>query len=257
MPRVVPSEIVRIIDGYFPAWAPAAARPTVQLGIDQTGQTSAILALINKLPDELLPLSPQVYAEFIAAVEILRSKNELTSARFAGVTFSGEPIWRLRHILHDCPDYAATVHASDLTFIRDRSLRADLRRDITEAYQSLYEGRWKSSTVLAGSVIEALLVWKLSTATATRRQAAISLAIPNPVNRPTGAPARWSFWQLITVAAQTGFITPETSTQLQLAKDYRNLIHPGRAQRKGQRCGKDTVLGSLSGVERTIQDLQR
>jgi hypothetical protein len=61
---------------------------------------------------------------------------------------------------------------------------------------------------------------------------------------------------LIEVAAVAPVITKKTAEQIRLAKDFRNLIHPGVTSRTGERCGKDTALGALSGVERVIRDVK-
>ena len=48
---------------------------------------------------------------------------------------------------------------TELVFIPDAGLREGLRLDISTANQALANGEWKAATVLAGSVVEALLLW--------------------------------------------------------------------------------------------------
>jgi hypothetical protein len=91
---------------------------------------------------------------------------------------------------------------------------------------------------------------------APARDAAVVVAIPNAKKRPKGVPERWLLWQLIAVAKQVPLCTADTIQQLELTQNYRNLIHPGRAIRSGERCGKDTALGALSGLERIIREAQ-
>ncbi|MCI1909012.1 MAG: hypothetical protein LKI99_04780 [Acetobacter fabarum] len=42
-----------------------------------------------------------------------------------------------------------------------------------------------------------------------------------------------------------------------IAKDFRNLIHPGRAQRLGQVCDRATALTALAAVESIARDLSK
>jgi hypothetical protein len=50
-------------------------------------------------------------------------------------------------------------------------------------------------------------------------------------------------------------IKADTRTQARLAKDYRNLIHPGRAARLTQKCDRGTALVTVAAVELVIRDL--
>jgi hypothetical protein len=258
MPQMVPSEIVRIIDRFFP-WAAKTQKPRTgeaKLGDNETGRVSAIIALIDRLPQEVLMLSPQAYAEFIADVEMLRSKARRAAERGSGHPYSGEPVWNLRNALRKCPDAAATAATHELKFLNPEDFREDVRRDLSEAYQALNEARWKAATVLAGAVIEALLVWRLSKVPTPARQTAVAAAFPNPKKQPAAILEDWHLGQLIGVAAAVPMLLkPGTVTQIRLAQDYRNLIHPGAALRRKELCGKDTALGALSGVERVIQDV--
>jgi hypothetical protein len=256
MPSVVPSEIVRLVDRFF-AFAAKGTAPTERVGISQIGRLNAVIALIDRLPPELLVMAPDAYAEFVAALEMLRGKTAIAGTRGTGYDFNAEPVWRLRHRLAACPDAAPTRVANDLRFLRSRAPRDELRRDLTEAYQSLNDGRYKASTVLAGAVLEALLVWKLSLVPAPARAAALESLFSDPRRRPSNSPESWSFAQLIDVIAHLKLVTDDTIKQVRLAKDYRNLIHPGRAIRKGQRCGKDTALGALAGAERLIAEFSK
>jgi hypothetical protein len=44
-------------------------------------------------------------------------------------------------------------------------------------------------------------------------------------------------------------------TQADLARDFRNLIHPGRAQRTGADCDRGTALTALAAIELVVRDL--
>jgi hypothetical protein len=47
----------------------------------------------------------------------------------------------------------------------------------------------------------------------------------------------------------------DTAQQARLGKDFRNLIHPGRASRLGKICDRGTALSALAAVEHVVRDL--
>jgi hypothetical protein len=95
---------------------------------------------------------------------------------------------------------------------------------MSSAAEALDRSDFKASTVLAGSAIEALLLWSLQDAGQTGPVAAMT-------TRPRGSPEGWELYQLIEATELLGLIKPETATQCSQARDFRNLIHPGRSQR--------------------------
>jgi hypothetical protein len=60
--------------------------------------------------------------------------------------------------------------------------------------------------------------------------------------KPSSNPERWNLIELIEVALQLGLINSEAATQARLGKDFRNLIHPGRALRLGQVYDRATAF---------------
>jgi hypothetical protein len=99
-------------------------------------------------------------------------------------------------------------------------------------------------------VVEALLLWALQQAIPSDLQTAISSAVtkstlPRP---PQGSPERWDRSEYIAVAEELPRIDTNTAMQARLAKDFRNLIHPGRAQRLTQVCDRGTALAALAAL---------
>jgi hypothetical protein len=132
MPRIVPSEVVRYIDEAFD-FAAAPSEPSVKLGLLQIGRLSAIGALIDRIPDELLTLPPKEYADLIGQLATLKGATAAALEHGTAYQFKGKHIWRLRHLLAQCVDEAPAIRTSALRFIRPKDFREDLRRDITEA----------------------------------------------------------------------------------------------------------------------------
>jgi hypothetical protein len=75
------------------------------------------------------------------------------------------------------------------------------------------------------------------------------------IGQPSADLERWDLHDYIEVAAELAVINPDTATQSRLAKDYRNLIHPGRTLRLGQKCDRATALSAVAGVEYVVRDL--
>jgi hypothetical protein len=72
-PRVVPSEIVSVIDRSFP-WAAQASGMRSSGGPDfvQVFALSGVVELLDRLPDELLIFDEQAFAMFLVARAALR-----------------------------------------------------------------------------------------------------------------------------------------------------------------------------------------
>jgi hypothetical protein len=68
-------------------------------------------------------------------------------------------------------------------------------------------------------------------------------------------PNRWDFDGFIKVASSFGLIKAETEKQADLAREFRNLIHPGRSTRLAKVCDRGTALSALAAVELIVRDL--
>jgi hypothetical protein len=62
--------------------------------------------------------------------------------------------------------------------------------------------------------------------------------------------------QLIAEAVKRKLLSDDGASQARLAKDARNLMHPGRASRTGSECSKATSLTALAGVYRLADEFK-
>ena len=161
-----------------------------------------------------------------------------------------------------CPDEAPSPQITALVFITDGALRESIRLDISAAHRNHGEGEWKGATVPAGSGAEALLLWALQGQEQKKSgtlAAAVAALLANKTLRHDPGPnpegRDWSLHQYVEVAAHLRLIKDDTATLVRLTKDFRNLIHPGRAARAGQKCDRSTALGALAAVEAVARDL--
>jgi hypothetical protein len=73
--------------------------------------------------------------------------------------------------------------------------------------------------------------------------------------QPPSDPEEWTLHHYVEIEAHLGIIKPDTVTEARLAKKFRNLIHPGRAQRLGQKCDRGTALSSVAALDHVVRDL--
>jgi hypothetical protein len=140
-------------------------------------------------------------------------------------------------------------------FIKDDALRESIRQDIGAANRALNNAEWKAATVLAGAAIEALLHWRLQEpwpGAATVDNAVTSLT--RTKKKRFSEIDHWDLGQFIEVAAHLNLLKPDTCNAAKLAQNFRNLIHPGRAARLAQTCGRPTAYSAIGALEHVVQD---
>ena len=161
-------------------------------------------------------------------------------------------IWIIYDFFYPSPDQIPSPSTAELLFISDVSLRENIRADISAANRALVDGLWKAATVLAGAAAEASLRWAI---TVTRSDADVSAARAAVIPKASADPDRWDLDGYIKVAERLGLVQAETAKQADLAREFRNLIHPGRAARLGKVCDRGTALSALASVELIVRDL--
>jgi hypothetical protein len=262
--RIVPSQIIAFLYANFPnnqsdlTDVPVLHQPHHRI-------VAILLDLLDRLPAELLVLSPEETAHYAIATSAISLANHLwASGRLDGAVKpmkelnDRHPVKVIFDLLAKSKDEAASADTASLKFIKDKAFRETLRLDISGATRALNNREWKAATVLAGSIIEALLLWKLRTKSTAARTAADQLVKTGVLSRkPDTNLDRWVLHELIEVAAYLNIIESTTAAGARLARDFRNLIHPGKAIRTGLQAtlgGAQVALGALDFV---IQDLSR
>jgi hypothetical protein len=158
----------------------------------------------------------------------------------------------LRACLELLPDEQTPAATAGLSFITDTQLRESIRSDIAFANRAFSGGEWKAATVLAGAATEALLLWVItSKKAAAERENARKTVIPKALSDPN----KWDLDGYIKIAQELALIEDETAKQASLAKDFRNLIHPGRSARLSKVCDKGTAHSALAALELVLRDI--
>jgi hypothetical protein len=267
MSRVVPSQVVDIIDQLFPDAKDQKDTRQNQFSIDRGHQNemAAIIELVKQIPSELITLNPKDYTGLQLAITAIRTTIQVWKSREWGLDLirgygNLNPVTIIRNALSKCPDEGISKSTSDLTFILDHDFRKNLRLDISSANQAFQNGEWKAATVLAGASIEALLLYMLNrikntdpSKITTSTEKLVSNKTFNKI--PESNIDKWNLNQLIEVARDIDLIREKTTMQARLAKDFRNLIHPGVSARKKQLCNRGTALSALAALEHVINDL--
>jgi hypothetical protein len=130
---------------------------------------------------------------------------------------------------------------SDLRFVSDDELRQIIERDRRELNGCLANGLYKATILLAGSIIEAVLmdyflVFPYQEKTA---QQTLDANLASLIN--------WS--------VETGLISPRTKELTTVVRHYRNLIHPGREYRVQEKVDIYTATVAANLVEIILQEI--
>ena len=158
--------------------------------------------MLDQIAPELLVLPPEDAAHFTIARGALHAVAEEWLQREKNLnllpTLGGRHVLVVK-VLARCSDEAVAAEVSNLAFVKDKRLREVLRRDISSAKRSFAHGEWKRAPVMAGSAVEALLLWVIETRHSTAdRQKAVQSAPWSTLKRasPTKQLDRWGIAQL-------------------------------------------------------------
>ena len=277
MPKIVPSQIVEFIDNRFPmAQKQMSGQSSEIFSIDfsRQGIVNTLIHLIDQLPNNLLLLVGDESVRFLEAYHELTSAVAIWNTDSAGRRHSItkmidgsrlNPVTIIRDILSRCPDQGYENSTSELTFITDQSFAEIINQDISFVNEALSNAEWKAATVLAGSVIEALLLYSIDNLQKNNPniyQKSLDKTVEDqdigkPLrNKPTGNPNKWHLHEYIHLSFSAGLISKNTANECLLLKDYRNLIHPGASERKKQQCDRGTAHLAIAAMEHTINDLK-
>jgi hypothetical protein len=245
MPRVVPTQIVDFLNRTL-------SRPSLN-----SAEIATVIDLVNELPSEFLIISGDDYSSYRMSINAIANLIDAWGAGRGNApreVEAKEGLNNIRHLLSKCPDQIPAPETTELIFISDVDLRESIRNDISTANQAYVDGLWKAATVLAGSAAEALLLWAI---TEKKSSPDVETARAAITPSPTENPDRWNLGDYIKVAEQLRLVNATTAKQADLAREFRNLIHPGRANRLAKACNRGTALLALAAVEHIVEDLSK
>jgi hypothetical protein len=240
MPAIVPSQIIFAIDSMFGPNRSELDGRMVQH--THKVQVHALLAMLDEVPRQLIDLNAQDYLELSQCRAVLATALpawNLGSIAPANAVGGKDVVERIRRLMMQCHDQLPPPEP-ELPFIDEDDIRLGIEDRIQAAWTDFNAREWMGATVLAGHAIEALLLWAVKTK-------------GGPSKKP---PDKLHLHELIAEAALQSFISTDCKQLANLAKDARNLIHPGRATRSGTVCSKATALTALSAIYKIAEELK-
>ena len=124
-------------------------------------------------------------------------------------------------------------------FISNEDFRASLEKDYQELDSCLKAEAWKATHVLAGSIIEAVLIDYLVAEGHINIAAALKL----------------DFGKALSLCKEKKIISSKTNDLSSVIKEFRNLIHPGRIIRLNETLTKDSALVAKSLVHIVLEEV--
>lgn len=130
-------------------------------------------------------------------------------------------------------------------FINDRAIRQSLESDHEEMVNSARDGNNKCAVIIAGSIIEALLIDYLR-------------AYPDPARSLSKSdPLQIALGEAVSVCHAEGVIDSGTKDICTVIRNFRNLIHPGLLVRKNEPIpDEDTAQICLALVNKVIKQIE-
>jgi hypothetical protein len=261
MSNMMPSQVVQVIEKFFTVAPITDRRPiySAQLDILQ-----GIVILIRQIPSELISVPADQYADLVLAMAIIEEQAKLRIGRTTSFEIPHVRLVDVATVLHGvlskCEDEFPPAQTTELLFVTDAELRHSIRQDTGAVNRAITNAEWKAATVLSGAAIEALLLWRLTMQPPTEE--AITAAIDRArgkgtlQDRPDREREKWSLIHFVEVTGELALIREKTVQAARLCNSYRNLIHPGRARRLGEKCHRGTALLAVAALEHVVSDLQ-
>jgi hypothetical protein len=127
-------------------------------------------------------------------------------------------------------------------FISEREMRVLLDLDYNELQENIKSQSWKSVHIIAGSIVEAVLIdYLLST---------------DHVARNSDDPLKYDLGKAITICIDKNAISTRTAELCSVIRSYRNLIHPGRLLRLSESApSKDSAFIAAAVVNLILDEI--
>ena len=215
-----------------------------------------IFTLIRALPEELNRLDPRDFlpsarCDFVMARGSARQWG--TATNFSEAVHL-QPIKQMaERVVLTLEQYGgdgSRVVSRSFAFIKDSGLRQIIERDYRELRLKVFPSRaWKSTVIMAGSIVEAILFDQLACDPA---KAKASKRAPKD---KTGTvldlvAGDWKFIALIEVSADIGILPADRAKSFdQVLRDYRNFVHPKKELRARHPCTEAEALMSVGALE--------
>ena len=266
MADVLPNDVIEIIDRTFGGRLDAS-----ELSSADSHHLAGLVDLVEQIPGRLLLALPVEHrAAVVTALAAIRdylNKWTYTShpdnhrLRSLEAFDNLNAVRLIRRSLEECPADFPSPDTAELSFIGDPKVRQSLRLDIAAVDRALENDEWKAATVIAGSVVEALLLWALQQKRPTDLETASQAVFTGNAKKGKITAVEdlekehWRLADYIDMAAHLNIIKPGTKQQAQQAKDFRDLIHRCVAIRRQKEPTRGTARAAAAAVDLVVEDL--
>ena len=220
-----------------------------------------MFTLIRVLPEELNRLDPRDFLpsaryDFVLARASARQWGAATNFNFSEAVHL-QPIKQMaERVVSTLEHYGgdgSQVVSRSFAFIKDSDLRQIIERDYRELRLKVFPSRaWKSTVILAGSIMEAILLDQLARDPSIAAKAKLSKWAPKD---KTGTvldlvAGDWKLFALIGVSVDIGVLPADRAKSFdQVLRDYRNFVHPKKELRAQHPCTEAEALMSVGALE--------
>src|SRR5712692_1500302 len=126
-------------------------------------------------------------------------------------------------------------------FISDEDFRASLEADYHELELCMKAGAWKAVHVLAGSIIETILLDYL-------------VATDYPKRSSTKL-SEMKLFEIIDICKRERILTNKSADLAHVIREYRNLIHPEKLRRLGETADENGAVVAQALVRMVVEDV--
>jgi hypothetical protein len=143
------------------------------------------------------------------------------------------------------------IVSREFTFVGDADLRQIVERDYRELRTRLFPGRaWKSTVVMAGSILEAILLDRLTRDAGTIAAANARRAHKGRDITSSDRNQQWLLSDLIDVTIELGFLESGDGMMThETLREFRNLIHPRAEVRKKRAPSEGEAMAAVGALE--------
>jgi hypothetical protein len=197
-------------------------------------------SLCRGFPEEIQPFNRQSYLSHGGT----RGEDYYNAAGIRA--FLANTIGRLKALLQfeDAPPVTQT---RSFHYVTDEGLREILQRDYQEIQRSFITRSFKSTIILSGGAMEALLLDALG-----KRK---SDALAAKARSKGDDLSRWDLSALIAVALELEIVSVGVERLATPLREYRNLIHPGNELRNQLKFGKEEAQIAMEVLHIVDRDL--
>jgi hypothetical protein len=227
-------------------------------GHAERGELGEALALRASFAEELDRLDPRDFLpsaqyDFVMARSQARRWAQQTMAPIQLPSLA-KHAWHTAGILSNYGGDGSRASVRSFSFIIDSDLRDIIDRDYRELALKVFpSGAWKSSVVLAGSLLEAILYDQLAKNSLIKQSALASSKAPK--DSKTGKikdfdAGDWRLFDLIAVATDISLLPADRSKSIdQILRDFRNFVHPKKELRAKYPCTEAEAMLALGALE--------